>query len=184
MKKTYRVHTAPRQEINEGWVWIKATRLRGKLENRRAVVCITHRDKSVFCEAIYATDRDLEHFTGTFNPPVNLQEDDQLFISAWYRHKLDLDFGPTELAIETAGIPYSLWWQFLACIHHPQVVVFLAAVLGMVGLGLGTAGVGLGLIGLTEWGPVAHRIGWTVFVAGILVVFVFGLAYPLAKRGA
>jgi hypothetical protein len=52
--ESYEVHTALREDLNEGWIWIKNGVLEDKLQNQRRIVRINTEDKKrVYCEALY-----------------------------------------------------------------------------------------------------------------------------------
>ena len=60
----YYVHTALREDLNEGWIWIRNFELREKLQAFRQIVRIkaSHGKGSVCCEALYAEKSYLKHF--------------------------------------------------------------------------------------------------------------------------
>ena len=52
--KPYEVHTALRDDLNEGWVWVKDSSLTDQLQFQRRVIRIQADNKKVYCEALYA----------------------------------------------------------------------------------------------------------------------------------
>jgi hypothetical protein len=172
----YEFHTAPRDDFNEGWVWIKSEALKDALEGHRRIVRITKGSggKSVYCEALYADEKDIVRFNETRKKSITKTDDRLIFLSGWHRQFLEIkeNFGKQNLRITVNRPPRSLWWQVRACTQHPQVVVLLATALAIIGAGLGLIGVGLGLIGIKEWGPAARDFGIGFVVLGGFVSFV------------
>lgn len=166
----YEVHTSTREELNEGWVWLKNDEneeLKNKVEGRRPIVRISNSKKHVYCEALYVNDLDLEWFRK--KPPFKDVSDDKLiFISQWYLRRLGFEKNPgsAELAIDTKT---KISWQFLACLVHPQIMVLLSTVLGIIGVGLGIIGLGLGCIAIPCWSQ-GIIVGIVFIVVGILVI--------------
>src|SRR5712692_9385353 len=90
---------------------------------------------------------------GRTTPPL-------VFMGQWHRRRLGLTvltrdkvrqhdpYDPWSLEITIGKFPRSIWWQFRAGVEHPQLVVVLATVLAIVGLGVGVIGLGLGLIAI------------------------------------
>ena len=77
------------------------------------------------------------------------QHDAIMFMGAWHRTSLGLPDTPITRQLETEIADDWLrrfWWQFLAGLGHPQLVVFLANVLAILGLGAGLIGLGFGLV--------------------------------------
>lgn len=181
-KKFYEIHTSLWQEINEGHIWIKDTELKKELEARRHIVRVGLSHKKVYCEALYAGERDIKRFKEHLNSAGDLEKDNLIFINRWYRMRLGIeDLRPKPLTICLRSAVSSFSWPLLACFQHPQVVVRVATVLAMIGFGLGLIGVGLSLIGIQEVCSLGSVFGW-VFVALGLGVCVFGIALPCVKR--
>lgn len=176
-ENSYVVHTALREEQNEGWFWVKDPMLEDKLQNYRRIVCI---NQKVYCEALYADKYYLEEFEKrrkSKSRPDLKGDDPLIFLNGWQRQSLGIsskDICKTkQLKITFSNSPaLSLWWQFKSCLQHPQIVVFLATMLAVISLGLGLIGVGLGFIGIKTLCPVGENIG-IAFIAlgGIICVF-------------
>jgi len=150
------------------------------IEGSRKIVRIrrSERKRALYCEAVWADDFYLRGFK--IVEPVTA--DCQIFMSSWYRHRLELDKGQrVELAIDFPGRVQKIFWQFRACLQHPQVVVVLATALGIVAVGLGLIGFGLGLIGIQHVAPFGQGVGFGFVFVGVVVVFC-GIA-PVATRG-
>jgi hypothetical protein len=239
--REYRISPASRDDMNEGWVWVrwpeKDEGLRKKIEGRRRIVKIkkikreagdAKESEPVYCEALYADPLFVERYndyckqhqssdqgTGSATMPPegegcqasevtgnNSKSEDaesRIFISAWYRYLLGIQKAE-EAKIDPRRsleitIPEDLWqalyWQFLACVRHPQIVVALGTVLGLMGFFLGIGGFGLGLTGLKDlvhWGRFTVYIGRFGVVLALLsvVTMVIGAVIPFylrAKRG-
>ncbi len=174
---TYQVHTARRQDFNEGWIWIRNADLSAEIEGRRKIVRIKtpHGRKPVYCEAVWADDWYLAECR---IPPA---ADCRIFISNWYRYRLEIDLGqPVDIDISFPKRRIKLvLWQFFACFQHPQIVVVLATSLGMIAVGLGIIGIGLAIIGVQHWTPF-EGLGIVSIIAGAATVLL-GTA-PLFRR--
>ena len=188
----YHLYPASRDNQNEGWAWIQNECLSEEIRGQRHIIHIKQvgSPKSVYCEALYADPADVKVFNKDRENPENKVEnpaqDHLIFLSSWYRRRLEIKHhsGPLTINLEITicKFPRSLWAQILACVEHPQLVVLLATVLGIIGVGLGLIGVGLGIIGIASWSPVAGDFGIVCMALGILVS-AFGLV-PLFKRAA
>jgi hypothetical protein len=202
----YQIYKAPVNDINEGHIWVHDPCLNVKLQGQRRIVRIQRADsdrKRVYCEALYADDRDLRHW----NVPLGCRV---ILMNEWYRQRLGItdptpppspmsDEGTatrSEPESSTARSPIppptgresSLWWrlwaclqerlggpdapnatrsprklvrtlrlniefseclltsmrwQLLACLQHPQIVVLVASVLGVLGVGFALVALGL-----------------------------------------
>ncbi len=171
MREEYEVHTALNQEINDGRVWLRSAARERALKNRRCVVRISApvAKKRVYCEALYADNFYLEEWKKRGRDFFQDKTKKLAFISAWHRTPLGIGLGSHQLDVEIRRSSRPLWWQIRACIEHPQIVVCLATVLGIIGVGLGILGVGLSLLGITEWQPYARWGGAVLATLGILV---------------
>lgn len=180
----YIVHTSIRDDMNEGWVWIRNPNLKNALDGKRCTVRIMAKPgKSIFCEALYADEWYMEKWNKRWNnthkkvPPTDAN---LAFISAWYRGRLDiLDIRevPQTLTIDyKEDTSRPLWWQLHVCLEHPQVVVLLATLLAIIGLGLGILALGLAILGVPAWRPCGFWIGWLLVLSGV-VVMVRGLLW-------
>lgn len=171
----YEVHPARSEDVNEARVWIKDSRLHEELHGRRRVVRITNSKKIVYCEALYADEYYITNYGGR-SCPLDPQHDRLIFMSAWYRRLLGIEGqGCVPITISLTAFPRSAWWQIRVCIGHPQLVVLVATVLGLIGLGLGLIGVGLGLLPLRNEAeilspPLKAVVGyfsWSLVVVGL-----------------
>jgi hypothetical protein len=54
--KPYEVHTALRDDLNEGWMWVRDSGLKDQLQDQRRIVRIEFNSKKVYCEALYADE--------------------------------------------------------------------------------------------------------------------------------
>jgi|RhiMetStandDraft_8_1073273.scaffolds.fasta_scaffold00832_2 hypothetical protein len=53
-EEQYEVHSALREDLNEGWIWVENKQLEKELNHRRRIVRISSQGrKSVYCEALY-----------------------------------------------------------------------------------------------------------------------------------
>src|SRR6266851_4372632 len=101
-KHDYIVHSALRDDLNEGWIWIR--NLRNELDGKRRITRVTaETGGSIFCEALYADDWYMEKWIERWNnihlqaPPADAN---LAFISSWYRRRLGIVTGLQSLTIE------------------------------------------------------------------------------------
>lgn len=131
------------EDINEGFVWLQKNELQA-----RTIVRIFNpqSERFVYCEALQLE----ENFLKRYNEGRRFRIDEpgsSIVMGSWYRAVL----GGLEtqrdypLQIEPA---HTVLGKFRACTHHPQVVVRVAAWLGLIGLVLGAIGVLLGIVSL------------------------------------
>ena len=144
----YDVQKSLDDEKNGGWVWFRDPMLRS-MEGKRLIVRITAKTgRSVFCEALFADSRYMKKWCSVRNLPdypIAPTDMNLAFISQWYRSKLGIDPLPQQLQVEYPESLTPLAWQVRACLDHPQIIVRLAAALGLIGLAVGV-GLALGAI--------------------------------------
>jgi hypothetical protein len=137
------IYASRDDDISEGFVWLPEADLPA-----RAIVKITNpgTGDSVVCEALQLD----ANFIRQYNHPPRFSIADgasAVVMSSWYRARLgnlqtQRDYA---LRIERAD---ALWHPICACMHHPQVIVRVAAWLAVLSVGLGLLGVVLGAISL------------------------------------
>ena len=137
-------------------------------------------EEPVYCEALYA-DRHYLKKRNLSNLPA---ETNLVFMSGWHRQPLCLtETMPGEvvsLDITIGRFPRSLLWQIRAGVKHPQLIVFLATVLGLIGVGLGLMGLGLALVALKMdilWlaGYLAECLKWFPIILEWFLVILGGV---------
>lgn len=132
-----------REDTQQGWVWLQDSSLPS-----RSIVKITNpaNGKFVYCEALQIDD----NFLSAYNqfPRINIDNPHtSLVINGWYRATLGNLSTQSDVPLKIK--PSNCWWgKFKACINHPQVIVRVAAWLGVIGLFLGVVGLVLGVISL------------------------------------
>lgn len=143
-----RLFAALREDIQQGWVWLKNSNLPA-----RSIIKITNPNngKHIYCEALQID----KNFLDFYNQPKRITIDEPqnaLVIGGWYRAALgDLSTkSDVNLCIRPCN---SLWGRFNACVHHPQIIVRVAAWLGLISVALGLLGVVLGVMSLHASGP-------------------------------
>ena len=136
-----KIYASLMNDLAEGIVWLQRADL-----PPRCVVKITHPEAGVivFCEALQIE----KNFLDTYNRSPRFSIDEPrsaIVMSAWFRARL----GGLEtqksypLKIEAANNRYG---KLRACFDHPQVVVRVAAWLGVISVALGAVGVLLGVL--------------------------------------
>jgi len=167
----YVVHSSLHEDMNEGWIWIRD--LKDELDGKRRLILIgTENGKSAYCEALYADPWYMEKWLERWKKNQDkLPGADQhlAFISSWYRRRLGIGLGQRTLTVEYCeGAPFS--WQLRVCFQHPQVVVRLAMLLAVIGLGLGIVALGFGILAIPDWRPAGAWIGWLIALLGCFVM--------------
>jgi hypothetical protein len=189
MPDYYEWHQTEREDLNEGWIWIRNADLREEVEERRPVLLLKHASRSVCCETLWADDAWLSRrhkpilaakFTGT---------EKLIFLSAWYRRRLGIDNKPgskIELKISTNPswwLLRPLWWQLRAGAAHPQIAVAMSTVLAVIGTGLGI--VGLATVFQKPHLPtdIWEAGAWAIALVGFVVILLgFAPLYSRAKN--
>jgi hypothetical protein len=169
----YKIHSSTREELSEGWIWIRNYKNEGimnELEGRRRIIRIRNKNNCIFCEALYINDLDLEWFQGRFNIKP---EDKMVFISQWYLCKLGYKNNPNFADLELE-INSNIFWQLFACLQHPQISIFISTILGMISVGLGFIGFGLGLISISRWDlynlNIVACVGVIIGIIGMVII--------------
>lgn len=138
-----RMFASLQEDSQQGWVWLMDSSL-----PPRATVKITNRatGKSVVCEALQIDSNFLDRYC---QPPRLRIEDpkEAIVASEWYRSNLGGIATNTDVDLEivVASTPFG---KFRACTHHPQIIVRVAAWLGLVSVVLGALGLVLGVVSL------------------------------------
>lgn len=139
MKKT--IYAALNEDAHQGWVWLQDASL-----PLRAIVKITSTDtgRSVHCECLQIDDNFLKRYNNEPRIPIHLPSD-ALVMGEWYRASLGVvsTRSVTEISLHVCKTPLG---QMRACTQHPQIVVRVAAWLGILGLLLGLVGLALGVV--------------------------------------
>ena len=133
MTDLYEIHQVEREDMNEGWIWVKNEKLREIIENRRPVLLVedTGSGKRVCCETLYA---DPTYLANRRRQPVTKNAKNNLaFLSAWYRRRLGIEKEQIPcvrtLKIRETNRVWTIWWQLRACARHPQIAVVMSTVL-------------------------------------------------------
>lgn len=138
-----RVYAAQREDMNEGWVWLKKLGL-----PQRSIVRIknTENGRTVCCEALQID----ENFLREYNQPPRKEitdPDKSLVMNAWYRIRLGGLLTETDYRLEVSQAN-NLCGKLRASLRHPQIVVRLATGLGIISVALGLLGVVVGAFSL------------------------------------
>ncbi len=173
----YEIHQVEREDLNEGWIWLRNKDLKAAVENRRPALLVKNEGtgNKVRCEILYADPT----YLANRRHPIPGHNQNLLILSAWYRRRLGIeekDIGSSrEFEIRSTNNPLtSVWWQFCACVRHPQMAVVMSTVLAIVGTGLG-------IIGLAAVFKDQERVIWDVLGSAGFVIVLLGLL-PLIFR--
>lgn len=135
-----KIFAAREEDAHQGWVWLQLPEFPA-----RCVVRITNpaNRMRVYCEALQIDKNFLYKYNQSSRFSI-AEPSISLVIGAWFRAGLGGIDTQSELPLEI--VKCNSWrGKFLACTHHPQIVVRLAAWLSGVGLVLGLMGILLGV---------------------------------------
>jgi hypothetical protein len=135
-----KLFAALREESQVGWVWLQDSTLPA-----RSIVRIKNPEngKVVYCEALQIDKNFLDFYNQVPRFQISTPQE-TLVINGWYRAALG--GVPTQSDVHLSIKPCnSCWGKFIACTHHPQIVVRSAAWLALVSIGLGLLGAVLGI---------------------------------------
>ena len=147
-----KLFAALKEEAQQGWVWLQSSTLAP-----RAVIKIKNRDngKVVYCEALQIDDNFLKNYNKDNNAPSSQRHEisdpaNALVINYWYRAKPGRVSTQTEVPLDITPLCCcnSWWGKFRACTDHPQIVIRMAAWLGLISVFLGVVGVVLSVVSI------------------------------------
>jgi len=138
-----KIFAALEDDISAGVVWLEKSGL-----PPRCVVKVTNTatSQSVFCEALQFEQNFLTNYNQS--PRYTITDPkSSIVIAGWYRTRLggletQKDYPLNVIAAD------SCWGKLRACLDHPQIVVRVAAWLGIVSVVLGGIGVLLGALSM------------------------------------
>jgi hypothetical protein len=139
-----KIYAAPTEDVNQGWIRLGDCGL-----PHRSIIKLSASttSKHVYCEVLTID----ENFINAYNEnPKHIkitEPQSALVASEWYRKKLGDLKTRTESEIDVTPVN-CFCGQICACLDHPQVVVRLATILGLVGCILGLVAVALAIIPL------------------------------------
>jgi hypothetical protein len=137
------IFAAREQDAHQGWIWLQNPNFLD-----RCVVKITNpaNRRSVYCEVCQIEDNFLRKYNQ--RPRIIITNPaSTIVIGGWYRARLGGLQTQTDVVLEVRSCrrPRRWWWQFNACVGHPQTVVRMAAWMGGIGLVVGIIGLALGM---------------------------------------
>lgn len=142
----YRVYPALENDVDSSRIWIG-----GSLLDVRSVVCIVNikTQRKVYCEGLKLDKNYLNKYLAADTNKI-VDSTIAVCMSLWYRKKLGIEGSnvDAELEIEVSNSWIGRIWS---CLVHPQVVVRVAVLLGLLGLLLGGLSAALGV--------------WSIFLA-------------------
>lgn len=139
-----RIYASLAEDAQHGWVWSSFSP-----SHPRALVKITNvlARRSVYCEILQIDQNFIRRYNDAATYKISSAKD-AVVMNAWYRHRLGYTTQETIQAMTTQEVDGFLG-RFRACVDHPQVVVRVAAWLGIISICLGLLGVLLGGISLS-----------------------------------
>jgi hypothetical protein len=139
----FKVFASTVEEAQQGWVWLESSSL-----PPRSIVKLTNiaTGNTLYCEALQIDENFLHHY----NKPQRISitsPASSIVMNGWYRSKLGnlVKQSTAQISIKPAN---GHCGRFMACAHHPQVVVRVAAWLGLISVTLGIIGVLLGVLSI------------------------------------
>jgi hypothetical protein len=142
-----RIFASLYEDIAQGFVWLQKPGL-----PPRCIVKIKNLEtgRSVFCEALQFDKNFLDRYNKcpryTIKNPAT-----SLVMNWWYRARLGDLQTQHEYPLEISAAN-SWCGKLLACFHHPQILVRVAAWLGIISVVLGAIGVVLGVVSVWPTG--------------------------------
>lgn len=163
-RETYHLYKSRQGDINEAHVFVRNARLKSQFQDMRRAVCFTRGRARLYCELLYADSDYVDARLGTTSDrAANL-----IFMNGWARHRLGIERGAS---IDLTMKPTGFAWLWL-CADHPQLIVVVASVLGLIGIGLGVVGIGVGLMPFSPIGGIcAIVIGFIVLLGSLGLLY-------------
>jgi len=130
-----KLFAALREDTQQGWVWLEDSSLL-----IRSIVKVKNFEngKSVYCEALQIDKNFLNNYNQSPRHTIT-DAKNALVISGWYRAKLGELKSQSDVPLAVTSCN-SWFGKFMACTHHPQIIVRVAAWLGLISVGLGLLG--------------------------------------------
>ena len=138
-----KVYAALSDDIGEGFVWLSKPGLK-----QRSVVKIINpaNRRTVYCEALQFEKNFLTRYNQSPRFTIT-DEGSSIVMGSWYRSRLGGLETQKDYALEIVSA--SSWPAKLRmCVGHPQLVVRVAAWLGIISVALGGIGVALGILSI------------------------------------
>jgi len=134
----YKILASLKEDMNQGWVWLTYP-----LTDSRSIVEIELREtsRSVYCEALMIDHNYKNAYKIGFTHELP-ENEAVITINSWYRKKLGIKETNKDYLLSVRPSNHLLG-KFMACIQHPQVVVRVAAWLGVCSLSLGLVSIGV-----------------------------------------
>lgn len=144
----YRIYAALKEDIDSGYVWILSPQV-----DQRPVITIKNAviSKKVYCEAL-RIDPNFERIYECGRTLKLALSKNPIIINEWYRKKLGIPETQETLDLHIT-IETEFWGKLCAVFQHPQLVVRVACVLGIISIILGILGAILGVISLCMASP-------------------------------
>ncbi len=142
MRRIMTLFAALHEDAQNGWVWLKNS----SFPLRSVVIIKNPKGKSVYCEVLQIDNNFLKKYNNSPRTFISEQkQENALVINGWYRAKLGNLQTKSDIQLDINPCNCS-WGRFRACTHHPQIIVRVAAWLGLISVVLGIVGVVLGAL--------------------------------------
>jgi len=137
----YRVLASLRQDMNEGWVWIK----NAGLEPRSIVEIKNMKNrKKIYCECLEIEKKFLKEYNQSPRTTISDKDNNVIIMNSWYRKRLGglKTKQEHELVIREAN---HFGGKLMSNWGHPQVVVRLATKLAILSVILGIISISISI---------------------------------------
>lgn len=134
--------------MESGSIWIGTPKLQS-----RAVVRIRNLSsgRCVYCEAMIVDVYFCEYYEKRIGRRL-AEPQRAFFANEWYRNKLGISTSSGTVDLEVVPAD-SFGRRIHACLHHPQAVIRIATILGIISITLGVIGVLLGIASFIPRAP-------------------------------
>ena len=119
-------------DVHTGVVWL----FRQTREHRPVIKITNHAtNEQIYCEKLDLDDTYLYKMKRKGKRDTEL-----IFMNEWYREKLGIKSVDEWVELEITEPIIKSWGKFMACVHHPQIVVRMSLWISVIGLVLGILG--------------------------------------------
>lgn len=141
----FKIYAALNEDVNQGWVWLHKSQLPPG-SSQRSIVKLSASDtsKHVYCDTRSIDKNFINHYNESPHTK-NIDESNSVLVAAeWYQIRLGVEKDDeAEIKVTSANHYYG---KIRACLDHPQIVVRLSTMLGLLSVFLAIIGIVLGAL--------------------------------------
>jgi hypothetical protein len=132
----FKIYAALNEDVNQGWVWLQKSQLPlGSPQRSIVKLSASATSKHTYCET-RLIDKNFINRYNESSHTKNIDESDLILVAAeWYQIHLGIE-NDDEAEIKVTSANH-FCGRIYACLDHPQVVVRVATILGLVAVALG-----------------------------------------------